>query len=68
MAGSNEIVSQARLAEYDQNKQPELTPLDLLKRDLNRAFSELYSNYEDDGIYGGKDIKDDLAKIAQLLQ
>ena len=64
----NEIVSQARLAEYDQNKQPELTPLDLLKRDLNRAFSELYSNYEDEGIYGGKDIKADLAKIAQLLQ
>lgn len=64
----NEIVSQARLAEYDQNRPPELTELDRLKRDLNRSFSELYSKFEDDGIYGGKDIKNDLATIARLLK
>lgn len=60
----NEIVSQARLAEFEQNQQPELSPLDLLKRDLNSAFSDLYGKFEDDGIYSGTEIKEALARIA----
>lgn len=64
----NEIVSQARLAEFEQNQQPELSPLDLLKRDLNSAFSDLYGKFEDDGIYSGTEIKETLARIAELLK
>lgn len=64
----NEIVSQARLAEFEQNQQPELSPLDLLKRDLNSAFSDLYGKFEDDDIYSGTEIKEALARIAKLLK
>ena len=64
----NEIVSQARLAEFEQNQQPELSPLDLLKRDLNSAFSDLYVKFEDDGIYSGTEVKEVLARIAELLK
>lgn len=64
----NEIVSQARLAEFEQNQQPELSPLDLLKRDLNSAFSDLYGKFEDDVIYSGTEVKEALARIAELLK
>jgi hypothetical protein len=64
----NEIVSQARLAEFEQNQQPELSPFDLLKRDLNAAFSDLYSQFEDEGVYSGTEIKEALARIAELLK
>ncbi|CAH1855975.1 hypothetical protein [Convivina praedatoris] len=63
----NEIVKEAELRRLRMNQPPKLTEKEVFEKAIKYKFGKLWDSIDDDGLYGGKDIKEMLKPIAEAL-